>query len=414
LQRKSHLSPEQAELVARAAATIAERAHEVDKKGVFPVENFELLGELGVLNYCIPKKYGGWGGGAGGDIGLFVETVLEISKACSSTGQGLAVHAHTCSQLNLYATEAQQERFAKEVIDKHVVFCGLGSEPTQRLRPDGTRLGYDTVARPTESGWIVSGRKFFGTNSPGATWLLVAASTEIDGVDYVTLPMVHADAPGLVVNDDWDNMGQRATGSGSVELNDIEIPADQMIGEPGQMYTHGALLHGVLQISFATELLGMALGALDFAKYWLHHEAKAPVGLASLTEDPHVQRLIGELEVAVAACRALLFVASDELQASQDSGDDGTAARDAVIRSKVLITETVVRVTSDIFQVCGARATASRFGTDRFWRNARTLTLHDVLDRQRATIGRRALGIADAPTVFEAARTRDAAPASSS
>jgi alkylation response protein AidB-like acyl-CoA dehydrogenase len=284
------------------------------------------------------------------------------------------------------------------------IYAFLGSEPTQRIRPDGTRAGYDTTAVRTETGWRVNGKKFFATNSTGATWIgFLAVATE-DGLEQIVLPMMAADTPGLAVIDSWDNMGQRATASGAVEVHDVEIPDDQMIGPPGAIYRYGLLLHSTWQLSFVAELLGIAEAALEFAKDWLQTKAKPPPGLPSLSHEPHVQRLMGELEVAVSAARSLMLDAAGALQRGQLAPASLPDAFDAVIRAKVLTTEVVIKVTNDIFQICSARATTREYGADLYWRNARTLTLHDVLDRQKSTVGRRALGIEDPPSVFQAPR----------
>jgi alkylation response protein AidB-like acyl-CoA dehydrogenase len=404
LPAETSLTEDQTERLARAKEFLARRAREVDSAGKFPTENWGFLHELGILGLCVPKADGGWGAGPGGDMRRFVEAIACLASGCSSTAQGVAVHAHCCTMIHLLGTAEQRQRFLHGMTTQKAIYAFLGSEPTQRIRPDGTRAGYDTTAVRTETGWRVNGKKFFATNSTGATWIgFLAVATE-DGLEQIVLPMMAADTPGLAVIDSWDNMGQRATASGAVEVHDVEIPDDQMIGPPGAIYRYGLLLHSTWQLSFVAELLGIAEAALEFAKDWLQTKAKPPPGLPSLSHEPHVQRLMGELEVAVSAARSLMLDAAGALQRGQLAPASLPDAFDAVIRAKVLTTEVVIKVTNDIFQICSARATTREYGADLYWRNARTLTLHDVLDRQKSTVGRRALGIEDPPSVFQAPR----------
>lgn len=405
MAHNTRLSPDQSAKLEEARTFLAERAVDVDREGRFPKENFSKLADLGILDFALPTEEGGWGAGPAGDIGLFVEVIESLAAACSSTAQGLAVHAYACAAVLLLGNEEQRRWLLEDVRREKGVLGWFGSEPTQRLTSEGHRASYATTAEATPTGWRVNGRKFFATNSPGARWHLLQAVSEVDGDMLVSVPIICVDDPGVTVNDDWDHMGQRGTGSGSVDVRDVEIGPEWMVGSPGAYYRYGLVLYGVFQLGFATLLTGIAAGALEFEKHWLLHEAKAPIGLPSLSHDPHVQRLTGELETWVSASRALLFEAADLLEAGRDAPELRSEAFDAIMRAKVLATEVSLRAGSEVFQICSARSAARRYGADRFWRNARTLSLHDVLDRQRCVVGRRALGIDEGMTVFEAPRS---------
>jgi alkylation response protein AidB-like acyl-CoA dehydrogenase len=99
------------------------------------------------------------------------------------------------------------------------------------------------------------------------------------------------------------------------------------------------------------------------------------------------------MSIAVEAGKALVYRAAGILkQAERDPGRllDATTA---IYQAKVLASKAVVDNGSLLFQVCGARAVARSFNADRFWRNGRTLTLHDVVDKQRETIGKNLLAV---------------------
>jgi alkylation response protein AidB-like acyl-CoA dehydrogenase len=94
---------------------------------------------------------------------------------------------------------------------------------------DLTRPG--TVARRTESGWRIDGRKMFCTMSPAATDLYVAVTyADGEGIERSAYAMVPTDAPGVVVHDDWDALGMRASGSNSISLDGVELPESGVRG----------------------------------------------------------------------------------------------------------------------------------------------------------------------------------------
>src|SRR5262249_27124878 len=131
---------------------------------------------------------------------------------------------------------------------------------------DLTRPG--TLATRTESGWRIDGRKMFCTMSPAATDLYVAVSYSDDaGTQRYAYAMVPTNAPGVVVNDDWDALGMRASGSNSVSFNGVELPESGVrggftAGDPVP-YMERNLLAGLLHASAS---LGIAESADEIAR----------------------------------------------------------------------------------------------------------------------------------------------------
>jgi alkylation response protein AidB-like acyl-CoA dehydrogenase len=113
------------------------------------------------------------------------------------------------------------ERIARD----GVVLSAAISEPGQDLTRPGTR------ATRTESGWRIDGRKMFCTMSPAATDLYVAVTyTDGEGTERYAYAMVPTDAPGVVLHDDWDALGMRASGSNSISLEGVELPESGVRG----------------------------------------------------------------------------------------------------------------------------------------------------------------------------------------
>lgn len=367
---------------------IARKAQYYDSEGRFPIENMRLLHRNGILGYCVPRRHGGLGGGPGGDMAIYARVIEDVSAACSSTGQAVAVHGTACATINLLGSKEQVRRFSEEVVSEGSVYGFFGSEPTQRFTKDGGRPGYDAEVRRAPGGWIANGQKFFSTNSMGARRFLFFAMSQVHGEEGLAVPLIGTDASGVQVHDTWDNMGQRATSSGAVDVKDVFVSDDCMLGRPGDFAKVSPVLLSSFQLTFALELCGISRGALDFAVDYLRKHAKAPAGLPSLGHDPHVQCRLGEMSVLVESTRAIVQRAVEAVAAADRDPALAREAHRSVLQAKIQASEASIELGTRLFQICGARATSRRVGADRFWRNARTLSLHDVIDKQRAAVGR--------------------------
>lgn len=372
---------------------LKERAVAVDSEGTFPHANMKLLREAGLLGICLPKRFGGLGIGPGGDFRPFFEINDRIAAACSSTAQVFFVQNASAATLGVLANDAQMQRFADAVNNDGATFCYVGAEPTERFTKDGKRLFSETVAAPTKGGWIVNGRKAFATGSMGASFAIFycmpKGEEDPQRMMVVALPI---DAPGLKVVDSWNNMGQRATSSGMLEFHDCFVPEDMVLGKPGSFF-ETKVLGALYQLGFASLLTGIAQGALNFTVDYVKNQLQPTVGYENAAQELNVQINVAEMATGIVASRALVYRAAGLVQRADEGTGSPFEAMNAIYQAKTFATEMSVATGAKLFQICGARATSRRYGADRFWRDARTLSLHDNLDRQRGTIGRFVLGI---------------------
>jgi alkylation response protein AidB-like acyl-CoA dehydrogenase len=200
---------------------LAARAAEHDRDGTYPFEAIDALKAVGYFAAPVPVALGGLG----------VSSVHDLVVASSRLARGdasvaIGVNMHLIAVLNMerrreVAVAAGAERRAQafaasleEIVRDDVILAAAISEPGQDL----TRPA--TIATPTDHGWRIDGRKSFCTMSPAATHLYVAVTCE-ERYAYATVPI---DAPGLVVEDDWDALGMRASGSNSISFAGVELP----------------------------------------------------------------------------------------------------------------------------------------------------------------------------------------------
>ncbi len=211
---------------------LAARAAEHDRDATYPFEAIEALKALGYFAAPVPVPLGGLGVSSAHDL-----VVASSRLARGDASVAIGVNMHLVAVLNMerrraVAVAAGQERRArafagslKRIGREGVVLAAAISEPGQDLTRPGTR------ATRTESGWRIDGRKMFCTMSPAATDLYVAVSyADEEGTERYAYAMVPADAPGVVLHDDWDALGMRASGSNSISLEGVELPEADVRG----------------------------------------------------------------------------------------------------------------------------------------------------------------------------------------
>ncbi|HEX4187751.1 MAG TPA: acyl-CoA dehydrogenase family protein [Solirubrobacteraceae bacterium] len=208
------------------------RAAEHDRNRTYPFEAIEELRAAGYFAAPVPVELGGLGVSSTHDL-----VVASSRLARGDASVAIGVNMHLVAVLNMVrryqvALAAGAERRAtgfasslEEIARNGVALAAAISEPGQDL----TRPA--TVATRTESGWRIDGRKMFCTMSPAATHLYVAVRyADDDDVERYAYAMVPTDATGVVVHDDWDALGMRASGSNSVSLNGVELPESGVRG----------------------------------------------------------------------------------------------------------------------------------------------------------------------------------------
>lgn len=263
-------------------------------------------------------------------------------------------------------------------------------------------------------GYVLTGRKMFATGSPGAKWAFWRSVLEdADGNrdSRPAMPVVRLSDAGVAIYEDWDGIGQRGTGSGTVVAEQVRIPCCQLLGNPGEFTRFEAFFGAQFHIHFAAQFVGMATGAIRAARGFLRakEQQQPPVagmatgaggagssavgGSYNSSANPVVHLRLGELSAKVAAARQAVLHAARLLQHYETEPALRDQIQIAALQAKIVANDMVLEVTGDIFQVLGARAATRSQALDIYYRNARTLTLHDPVDRLRETVGRYELGL---------------------
>jgi alkylation response protein AidB-like acyl-CoA dehydrogenase len=371
-----------ADPVREAAAMAAEfraDAAQRDLAAGTPWAQRERMRASGLLKLMIPTQFGG----LGSTWPITLRVVREIATADGSLAHLFGYH-HLCAVTpHLVGTHAQRE-YWYTLTARDNLFWGNALNPLDP-RTVLTRAEDDTVR--------LNGGKSFCTGSQGSDLLLVSA-TEPDqpGLRVAVLPTRRQ---GITVHDDWANRGQRQTDSGSVNFVDVLVEDSDRLGPPGVGGSVWASLRpSVTQSILSNIFLGVAQGAFAEALAYTRGLSKPFAGSKAdrATDDPYILAHYGEMHVGLVAAAALLDATAERLQQAWLRDDaleveERGACAAMVSMGKVAAARIALDVTNRMFEVMGARATAERYRFDRFWRNVRTLTLHDPLDYKVREVG---------------------------
>ena len=364
---------------------LAAHAAEHDRAGSFPFEAIEALKAARYFAAPVPVDLGGLGVSSAHDL-----VVASSRLARGDASVAIGVNMHLVAVLNMerrrqVAAAAGTERRARgfaasleKIARDGVVLAAAISERGQDL----TRPG--TVATRTDSGWRIDGQKMFVTMSPAATDLYVAVSYfDAADIERYAYAMVPAEAPGVVVHDDWDALGMRASGSNSVSFEGVELPESGVrggfrAGDP-LPYMERNLVAGLFH---AAASLGIAESADRVARRGL-------AGRINGDARPRVQ--VAENAVDLAAARGTIDRAAaliDEHRAANPASDGSAEEIGALFAeaqaAKAFVNEAAVRVVERALALSGGAGYVNGSPLARAYRDVKAASFMHPLGANRA------------------------------
>lgn len=394
-QQSGHAVPSLAEIERRTEALaqlLAANAVERDHAGGHAAAERELIRASGLLDLTTPRAYGGWGQ----SWETFYASLRHIAQADSSLAHLYAFHHLQVATILLYGKPEQHEFFLRPTVEQHL-FWG------NALNPNDKRA----LATEDGEGWRISGPKSYCSGSVGSDRLTFSAWHE--PTQSLLIGALPSDRAGVTIRSDWDAFGQKQTDSGSVTFDQVRLEPHEVLVRPGQQATPRATLRSQMAQLILTNLyVGIARGALEQGLRYTRDSSRPffAAGVSRAIDDPYVQQRYGQLAVLVRPAEVLADIAAQAIDQALALGDAVTAADRgrvaiAVAEAKAVAHRAAIEVSSQLFELTGAGSTSSRFGLDRFWRNARVHTLHDPIDYKLRDLGRHALtGAFPEPTSY--------------
>ena len=375
------------DLAATLADEFAQRAARYDQEAAFPHENYARLRESGYTILTIPEELGG----LGATILQRVKAQERLAQGCGATSLAINMHFNAIGLLIDFWRKFKDPKIEaklRQIASGRLVCGGSASEPDNAipvLRPR-------TTARRVDGGWLVTGRKIFGTQSIAldqffseATW-----TDNPQGETILTFIIPPRDTPGLNFKDDWNTMGMRATASRSTELKDAFVPESAvMLQRP--VFTRGGITDLFLRAPFTigAPYIGIAVAARDFVVDFMRERPRFPLK-KPMSHLPSVYNKVGEMEVLIESARAIMWKAAAEAEIEEAH----SWARKSVAARMVAI-ENSARVVDLALRAVGGQSYFKRLPLERLFRDVRAGLFHPLdSDETLELLGKSAFGIA--------------------
>ncbi len=380
-------------LAEELAADLATRAADHDRDGSYPHEAIDALRDGGYLAAPVPQALGGMGVESVHDL---IVAASRLARGDASVAIGASMHlipvvntAHRWRAATLAGDERRAAAYGgtlERIAREGAVMAAAVSEPNQDLTRPRTR------AERTADGWVVRGHKVFCTMSPAATELYAAVTFDDGDGERYGYARIPAGAAGVRMNDDWDALGMRASGSQSVSFDGVRLPAAALRGgfPAGRLtdeFMEANLVAGGLH---AASSLGIAESALATAL-----TAMAP-RVAEHGPAPRALVLVAEAEVELSALRASVARAGDLIDGHLLRPGDVAGVFADVQAAKAFVNEAAVRVVDRALALSGGAGYMSAHPLSRAYRDVRAGAFMHPLGANRAYefIGEVALGLA--------------------
>jgi alkylation response protein AidB-like acyl-CoA dehydrogenase len=339
-------------------AEVVPAAQAVDERAEFPAALFRRIGELGWLGLRYPERYGG----ADADMTTYCLFAEELARGSLSLAAAAGMQSLMGTYfIHRYGSEAQRERYLVPALRGELVATFAMTEPN--AGSDVANLA--TRAERRGDTWVLRGTKTWVTNAPVADVLTVAAKTSAErGLKSIALFLVDRRATrGVSLGKPIEKMAVRASATGEILLEDVEVPADHCLGgETGGAEKIGGIL-AEIRIMTAALSVGLARAAYDAALTYSRERVAfgKPIG-----EHQAIGFKLADMLASIHAATLLTYQAAARLDAGKPVG------REAAI-AKLLASETAVKVTDEAARVFGSYGLAMEYPVQRYFRDARFL-----------------------------------------
>ena len=340
---------------------VAPRAADIDKKGEFPWDLKQIFQDMGLMGLSVPEEYGGCYRGH-----LYVcLAVEEIARACVSSSLIVQVQSLGWEPILIGGSEEQKKKHGPSIAsgDKLAAF-GL-TEPG---------AGSDAAAMKTKAvrkgdKYILNGSKCFISNGPIADVLTVFAMTDPSKeVKNISAFIVEKEYKGYSVAKWESKMGIKGSPTGELLFEDVEVPAENLIGQEGKGFVYAMLTLDTSRPVIASQAVGLAQGALDAAVKYSKERVQfgKPIG--------HFQGIgwmLADMATQVEAARAITYQAADLVSRNDPQKSYMSAC------CKMFASDVAMRVTTDALQIAAGYGYMTEYPFERMMRDAKITQIYE-------------------------------------
>ena len=343
-----------------------------DESGEFPVDICRKAWENGLLNLHIEEEYGGLGLG-----------VLESAIVCEETGFGCsgittAMEANNLAEspLIVAASDDLKRRFLAPMTEEFQMAAYCVTEPGAGSDVSGIK----TTAVKQGAKYILNGQKMWITNAAKADWYFVLAYTDpAAGHRGMTGFVVPRTSPGVIVGRKEVNMGQRASDTRGITFENVEVPAENIVGKEGEGFKIAMAAFDITRPAVAAVAVGVARRAMEEAIAYAKERKAFGKPIANLQA---ISFMIADMAKAIEAARLLTWKAAW----MRDNGQRNSLH---AAYAKAFAADEAMRICVDAVQVFGGYGFNTEYPVEKLMRDAKILQIYEGTSQiQRLIISR--------------------------
>ncbi|WP_431982895.1 acyl-CoA dehydrogenase [Streptomyces qinglanensis] len=363
---------------ALAEAKIAPHAAEVDEEARFPEEARDALVANDLHAVHVPETYGG----AGADALATVIVIEEVARVCGSSSLIPAVNKLGSLPVILSASEELKKRYLTPLAKGDAMFSYCLSEPDAGSDAGGMK----TKAVRDGDHWVLDGVKRWITNAGVSDYYTVMAVTDAEKrTKGISAFVVEKDDPGVSFGAPEKKLGIKGSPTREVYLDNVRIPADRMIGAEGTGFATAMKTLDHTRITIAAQALGIAQGALDYAKGYVQERKQfgKPIG-----DFQGVQFMLADMAMKIEAARQLTYAAAARSErVSEGSGKEDLTFFGAA--AKCYASDAAMEITTDAVQLLGGYGYTRDYPVERMMRDAKITQIYEGTNQvQRIVMAR--------------------------
>ena len=338
-----------------ALEEIAPKSAEVDRSNDFPMELWEMMGNLGLHGITISEEFGGV------DMGYLARCVAveEISRANAAIGMSYGAHSNLCiNQIYRWGNEQQKNKYLPKLISGEHIGSLAMSEPS---------AGSDVVsmklkAEKRNDYYLLNGSKMWITNGPDADTLVVYAKTDLSaGPKGITAFLIEKGMEGFSTGKKLDKLGMRGSNTSELIFENCEVPYENVLGEEGKGVN--VLMSGLdyERVVLAAGPVGIMAGAMDVVVPYIHEREQfgKPIGTFQL-----MQGKIADMYTTMNACRSYVYSVARAC-------DEGQTTRKDSAGCILYAAEKATQIALDAIQCLGGNGYINDYPTGRLLRDAK-------------------------------------------
>ncbi len=352
-------------------------AAERDKKAEFPHDLIKEMGELGLMGVFIPEEYGG----SEADVISYLLAVEELAKADPGVAVTMSVNNSVCCfPILTFGTEEQKKKFLPPLASGEVIGGFCLTEPN--AGSDAGSLKTKAVKKGDK--YVINGSKAWITNAGVGKYFVLLASTNPEaGHKGISAFIVDAESDGFIVDKPEDKMGMRSSKTCMVTLEDLEVPAENLLGKEGMGFKIALTTLNHSRIGIGAQALGIAKGA--FIEGVRYSTERVQFG-KPIAKQQAIQFKIADMATKIEAAESLVYYAGFM---------DLIGKPDAKLSSmaKMYASETAIFCTYEALQIHGGYGFSKEYKIERLYRDARVTTIYEGTNEiQRLVIAKSLLG----------------------